>query len=738
MKTSIRLILSVSLLMVVSLILPALAEDVQIPILIDGVRVAFFDAQGNLLSQKKHDDMVYVPIQSFCESLGMEAEVQGQSVSVDGKRIGMFDAAGNYLAPVQFDGVDYVPLMAFCEANALQVADEYGKISITRAKTGEAVVETKEAAGKVALHPYNFGDYFSYGIQEQNFETVQTRYQIDGGFLYCNDTEVDYVLTCNARSAFEIENVSFSVSADVWEADAMTSGIRGVSFSEDMPANGSLTKTRHQTGSAFVGVGLKATKASLEKTELTSVSGCIIVDKEKADAANLASYQKGVELLKSEAYDDAEAIFEALHQISYLGAEEKLNEISAAKKVLKEKADQEREKVYQNAISRQEAGDYEQALELFDSIGFYKDSVMRAATCKEVLIEKTYQDALQYEKEGDYAKALEGYQSILEYKDSKERSSYLEFTLQYLDAPYDQILSFSEGFACVKKHDKWGIIDTTGKLLVPYKWDAAISFSEGLAGVEKNGKLGFIDTIGKLVIPCEWDSVRSFHEGFAVVQKGNSYGYINTSGTLVIPTEWDVATDFSEGLAVVKKNSKYGFIDATGKLVIPCEWDGAYHFSEGLAVVKKNGKYGVIDTSGTLVVPCKWYFILSFSEGLAAVSDGKKYGFINSEGTVVIPCEWKNAGSFSEGLAAVEKNYKYGYIDATGKLVIPCQWYQGFEFSEGRAKVLDARFGFIDSNGELVTPCEWNMAFDFSDGLAVVKKDDKYKCIDPQGNIVIE
>lgn len=180
----IRLILSISLLMVVSLMLPALGEDVQIPILIDGVRVAFFDAEGNLLMQKKLDDVVYVPLQSFCESLGMQAEIQGQSVSMDGKRIGMFDSVGNYIAPTQFDGVDYVPLMAFCEANALQVADEEGKINITRAKADDAVSTAKETTGKVALHLYNFEDYFSYDIQEQNFKAVQTQYQLDGGFMY--------------------------------------------------------------------------------------------------------------------------------------------------------------------------------------------------------------------------------------------------------------------------------------------------------------------------------------------------------------------------------------------------------------------------------------------------------------------------------------------------------------------------------------------------------------------------
>ncbi len=78
----------------------AVAENAQIPILIDGVRVAFFDADGNLLMPKAENGLLYVPLQAFCENMCLSAEVQGQSVAVDGTRIGMFDEAGNFLTPV--------------------------------------------------------------------------------------------------------------------------------------------------------------------------------------------------------------------------------------------------------------------------------------------------------------------------------------------------------------------------------------------------------------------------------------------------------------------------------------------------------------------------------------------------------------------------------------------------------------------------------------------------------------
>ena len=153
---------SIILLTMLLLLTAAVAENAQTPILIDGVRVAFFDADGNLLTPKAENGLLYVPLQAFCENMGLSAEVQGQSVAVDGTRIGMFDEAGNFLTPVQMDGVDYVPLAPFCNALGIQIAEENGGFSVTRKKAEQPAAETKAQTGKIALTPYNFGDYFSY------------------------------------------------------------------------------------------------------------------------------------------------------------------------------------------------------------------------------------------------------------------------------------------------------------------------------------------------------------------------------------------------------------------------------------------------------------------------------------------------------------------------------------------------------------------------------------------------
>lgn len=107
------------------------------------------------------------------------------------------------------DGVDYVPLAPFCNALGIQIAEENGGFSVTRKKAEQPAAETKAQTGKIALTEYNFDDYFSYSLEDRNFQATQIKTHVDFG-AFRNSVEVDYVVTCNARSAFEIENVTFT------------------------------------------------------------------------------------------------------------------------------------------------------------------------------------------------------------------------------------------------------------------------------------------------------------------------------------------------------------------------------------------------------------------------------------------------------------------------------------------------------------------------------------------------
>ena len=468
---------SVILLTMLLLLTAAVAENAQIPILIDGVRVAFFDADGNLLTPKAENGLLYVPLQAFCENMGLSAEVQGQSVAVDGTRIGMFDEAGNFLTPVQMDGVDYVPLAPFCNALGIQIAEENGGFSVTRKKAEQPAAETKAQTGKIALTPYNFGDYFSYSVRETNVK--MTGMQVSGDGFFPGNYEVDYVLTCEARSVFEIENVSFQLVGKPRGLE-----MEDVVIYADMPASGSLNQTVHKSGDLLWTLAPEKEEASLKDVTLNDVSGCLIVnDQEKADTVNLASFQQGEMLLQSEEYDEAKKIFVSLIKIDYPNAQEKYDEAEAKK-----------EETYQKAIALEEAGEYNQAILIYEKLGDYKDCMERI---EKVKIELRYQEAVKEEEEENYSGAFQIYEELGEYKDSIARASFcvkkyqalnrvIEYTSKYDNTCDESIYTYDEqGFPqSLKKEDSQEIytLDSDGFILAG-RYEGKWSSDEGCTRV---------------------------------------------------------------------------------------------------------------------------------------------------------------------------------------------------------------------------------------------------------------
>lgn len=468
---------SIILLTMLLFLTAAVAENAQTPILIDGVRVAFFDADGNLLTPKAENGLLYVPLQAFCENMGLSAEVQGQSVAVDGTRIGMFDEAGNFLTPVQMDGVDYVPLAPFCNALGIQIAEENGGFSVTRKKAEQPAAETKAQTGKIALTPYNFGDYFSYSVRETNVK--MTGMQVSGDGFFPGNYEVDYVLTCEARSVFEIENVSFQLVGKPRGLE-----MEDVVIYADMPASGSLNQTVHKSGDLLWTLAPEKEEASLKDVTLNDVSGCLIVnDQEKADTVNLASFQQGEMLLQAEEYDEAKKIFVSLIKIDYPNAQEKCDE-----------AEVKKEETYQKAIALEEAGEYNQAILIYEKLGDYKDCMERI---EKVKIELRYQEAVKEEEEENYSGAFQIYEELGEYKDSIARASFcvkkyqalnrvIEYTSKYDNTCDESIYTYDEqGFPqSLKKEDSQEIytLDSDGFILAG-RYEGKWSSDEGCTRV---------------------------------------------------------------------------------------------------------------------------------------------------------------------------------------------------------------------------------------------------------------
>lgn len=85
----------------------------------------------------------------------------------------------------------------------------------------------------------------------------------------------------------------------------------------------------------------------------------------------------------------------------------------------------------------------------------------------------------------------------------------------------------------------WGVIDTGGRVVVPFKYDYIGPFREGLASFcDEAGRWGYMDPTGRTIISPRFDHAYAFHNGFAKVclSEDTRMSIIDKAGRVIVRT----------------------------------------------------------------------------------------------------------------------------------------------------------------------------------------------------------
>jgi TolA-binding protein len=176
---------------------------------------------------------------------------------------------------------------------------------------------------------------------------------------------------------------------------------------------------------------------------------------------------------------------------------------------------------------------------------------------------------------------------------------------------YTYIGPWSEGLAVVVSEGKFGYLNAGGKIVVPINYlynreqlgDNPFRSNSTRVMLEK--KAGLIDSTGKLILPRDFDDVQPFQEGFAPVNKKGKWGYADRLQKLRIPYTFDEAWPFVNGVALVRINGQLGLIDTKGNYVLPPSLEEAIRLPSGyLLVTDSTQRKGLVDSTGAWVLPC--------------------------------------------------------------------------------------------------------------------------------------
>lgn len=297
----------------------------------------------------------------------------------------------------------------------------------------------------------------------------------------------------------------------------------------------------------------------------------------------------------------------------------------------------------------------------------------------------------------------------------------------------------------MKKGDKWGIIKTTGEVLLNFEYDKidetiyrrvnlpqnkkdfvilpnqTVSGS-GLIPVKKNKKWGLIDEVNfKEVVPCIYKSIRQNTPNKIVLFEEIGYdlltftknGFRIESETTVNLKQYSKIGEFEDGLAVVQKNGKFGFVNEEYKEIAPCIYDEIDSFIHGLSIVRIGEMYGAINNEGKITIPLEYPILIDLSiwgpTMLMAVKNNR-FGVVDKSNKTIVPFEFDLVQAMF-GMIIVTKNGKKGLYNHKGELVIPIKYddiAQPSNKSQTYSVCNAGKWGVINRKEEIIIPIEYD------------------------------
>ena len=167
----------------------------------------------------------------------------------------------------------------------------------------------------------------------------------------------------------------------------------------------------------------------------------------------------------------------------------------------------------------------------------------------------------------------------------------------------------SEGFAMIKKNNKFGFVDVQGRLRVAYRYDSLRPFSEGLSAVKLNGHWGFINKLESIIVQPQYDAVGDFKDGHAVIYRDGHSGIITKSGEEIIKPIYDKIQPTAFGYYIVQSGNKMGILNHIGAAILHPRYEYLQVIDNEVIIIKRRNLYGIVDLNGVSVVPMEYSFI---------------------------------------------------------------------------------------------------------------------------------
>lgn len=322
----------------------------------------------------------------------------------------------------------------------------------------------------------------------------------------------------------------------------------------------------------------------------------------------------------------------------------------------------------------------------------------------------------------------------------KENNTVIEFKFDNLeDLYYDSDDSRFIGLYKATLNSKQGIFSLIEKKFIvsPIYDDIrkSKSFDDGYI-VRTDGKFGLISSSGVLIIPCIYISLSRINSDLFTAEKNGYWGVINNENKVLIPFIYEnlrssldkYNATFNEISLIAIKNGKSGLINAYNNVIIPFDYDYLNYDLESknkYLTAQKDDNYGVINLKNQILIPFQ-FDALEFLNHKYLVARDNGFSFENENKNITIKIIDINGNNINKSrILQIAFTEDAPWPGVRFDDITKCFVYN----SQGKKFVIDTLGNFaINPKYEFVSYKNKNF---------ITKESGKYGVMDLKGNVVI-
>ena len=299
----------------------------------------------------------------------------------------------------------------------------------------------------------------------------------------------------------------------------------------------------------------------------------------------------------------------------------------------------------------------------------------------------------------------------------------------------EQVKITSKDYFSVFKDNKWGVIDSEGKIVIEPSYEEMINIPNSKNDVflciyDVNYETGEYKT---KALNSKNEEIYTQYEQIEAIQNNDENNNV-----------WN-----ENNVLKVKKDGKYGLINLAGKELTEFKYEEitAVPRIKNAFKVKENGKYGVIDSEGKLIVEPKYMEILNLGEdnkaGFIVKDENGKYGIIDYSNQPVLDFKYDEISKiYGNDMYVVKQSGKQILVKKDGTEVLT-QGYDNIKqilnnVDNGIIFMQGGKCGIMKTTGEVVISPQYDDLKEAKSGILIASKDGKYGIIDIEKNIKVD